>query len=89
MAEPSLGLHKASVGYILYYIIGHPTSSTKNLNKCMTDKDVQAIIQISIDLRFEIKDLLNELKNELTILGKYESLHQICHDIIISFFQIF
>jgi hypothetical protein len=34
----------------------------------MTDKDVRAIIQISIDPRFEIKDFLNELRNEWTIL---------------------
>ncbi len=36
----------------------------------MTNKDVQAIVQISIDPRFEIKNFLNELRNEWTILKK-------------------
>ncbi len=38
----------------------------------MTDKDIQAIVQISIDPKFEIKDLLNELQNECMILRKPE-----------------
>jgi hypothetical protein len=41
----------------------------------MTDKDVEAIVQISIDPKFEIKDILNELGNEWTILGKHEYFH--------------
>jgi hypothetical protein len=53
----------------------------------MTNKDVWAIVQISIDPRFEIKDFHNELQNEWTILGKHECFHQIHHDIIILFFQ--
>ncbi len=53
----------------------------------VTNKDVQAIVQISIDPRFEIRDFLNELRNEWTILGKHESFHQIHHDIIIPLFQ--
>jgi hypothetical protein len=43
----------------------------------MTDKDIQAIVQIPIDPRFEIGDFLNELRNEWTILGKHECFHQI------------
>jgi hypothetical protein len=53
----------------------------------MTDKDIWAIIQISIDPKFEIKDFLNELQNEWMILGNHECFHQIRHDIIIPFFQ--
>ncbi len=53
----------------------------------MPNKDVQAIIQISIDLRFEIRDFLNELQNEWIILGKHECFHQINHDIIILLSQ--
>ncbi len=53
----------------------------------MTDKDFRAIVQISIDPRFEIKDFLNELQNEWTILGEHECFHQIHHDIIILFSQ--
>ncbi len=49
----------------------------------MIDKDVRAIVQISINPRFEIKDFLNELRNEWMILGKHECFHQIHHDIII------
>jgi hypothetical protein len=52
----------------------------------MTNKDVWAIVQISIDPRFETKDFLNELWNEWMILGKYECFHQIYHDIIILLF---
>ncbi len=55
----------------------------------MTDKDIQVIVQIFIDPRFEVKDFLNELPNEWTILGKHECFHQIHHDIINFFFQIF
>jgi hypothetical protein len=36
MVGPSLGFHKTLVGDILYYIADHPTSSTKNRNKCMS-----------------------------------------------------
>jgi hypothetical protein len=53
----------------------------------MIDKDVSVIVQISIDPIFEIKDLLNELWNEWTILGKHECFHQIHHDIIILLSQ--
>ncbi len=53
----------------------------------MTDKDVEAIVQISIDPKFEIKDILNELGNEWTILGKHEYFHWIHNDIIIFLFQ--
>ncbi len=53
----------------------------------MIDKDIQAIIQISVDPKFEIKDFLNELHNEWMIFWKHEHFHQICHDIIILFFQ--
>ncbi len=90
MVEPSLKLHKTVVGDILYYITNHPTSSTKkpkHMHLCMTNKDIQAIVQISIDPKFEIKDFLNELQNEWMILGKHECFHQIHHDIIILFFQ--
>jgi hypothetical protein len=38
----------------------------------MIHKDIQTIAQISIDPRFEIRDFLNELRNEWTILGKHE-----------------
>jgi hypothetical protein len=61
----------------------------KQMHLYMTNKDVQAIVQIFIDPRFEIKDFLNELWNEWTILGKHECFHKICHDIIILFFQFF
>jgi hypothetical protein len=90
MVGPSLKLHKIVVGDILYYITNHPTSSTKkpkHMHLCMTNKDIQAIVQISIDPKFEIKDFLNELQNEWMILGKHECFHQIHHDIIILFFQ--
>jgi len=53
----------------------------------MINKDVWAIVQISIDTRFEIRDFLNEVQNEWTILGKHECFHQICHDIIILLFE--
>jgi hypothetical protein len=53
----------------------------------MTDKDIQAIVQISIDPKFEIKDFPNELQNEWMFFGKHECFHQICHDIIILLFQ--
>ncbi len=49
----------------------------------MIDKDIQAIIQISIDPKFEIRDFLNEWM----ILGKHECFYQICHDIIILLSQ--
>jgi len=55
----------------------------------MIDKDIWAIVQVSIDPKFEIKDFLNELWIKWTILGKHECFHQIHHDIIILFFQIF
>jgi hypothetical protein len=64
MVKPSLKLHKTLVGNILYYITHHPTSSTKkpkHMHFCMTNKDIRAIVQISIDPKFEIKDFLNEL----------------------------
>jgi hypothetical protein len=51
------------------------------------DKDIQTIVQISIDPKFEIRDFLNELRNKWMILGKHECFHQICHDIIILLFQ--
>jgi hypothetical protein len=54
----------------------------------MNNKDVWTIVQISIDPKFEIKDFLNELQNEWTILGKHECFHQIHHDIIILFSQL-
>jgi len=53
----------------------------------MINKDVWAIVQISIDPRFEIRYFLKELWNEWMILGKHECFHQIRHDIIILFFQ--
>jgi hypothetical protein len=39
----------------------------------MTDKDIWAIVQISIDPKFEIKDFLNELWSEwlLMAIGGY------------------
>ncbi len=92
MVGPSLGLHKASIGNTLYCITGHHTSSTKKTKQMylsMTYKDVRTIVQISIDPRFEIRDFLNELWNEWTILGKHKCFHQIPHDIIILFSQIF
>jgi hypothetical protein len=73
MVKPFLGFHKTSIGNILYFIINHLTLSTKKpkqMHFCMTDNDIWAIIQIFIDPRFEIRDFLNELGNEWTILGK-------------------
>jgi hypothetical protein len=55
----------------------------------MINKDIRAIVQISIDPRFEIRDFLNEVQNEWMILGKHECFHQIRHDIIILLFQFF
>ncbi len=60
----------------------------KQMHVCMTDQNIRTIVQISIDPRFEIRDFLNELQNEWMILGKHECFHQICHDIIILFFQL-
>ncbi len=34
------------------------------MHLCMTNNDIRAIIQISINPKFEIKDFLNELQNE-------------------------
>ncbi len=51
------------------------------------DKDVQTIIQISIDPRFKIMNFLNELQNEWTVLGKHKCFHQIHHGIIILLSQ--
>jgi hypothetical protein len=67
MVKSSLKLHKTLVGDTLYYITNHPTSSTKKpkrMHLCMTNNDIRAIIQISINPKFEIKDFLNELQNE-------------------------
>jgi hypothetical protein len=36
MVGPFLGLHRTLVGDTLYCITGHPTSSTKNQNKCIS-----------------------------------------------------
>ncbi len=55
----------------------------------MTNKDIQTIVQISIDPKFEIRDFLNELQNEWMILGKHEYFFQIRHDIIILLSQNF
>ncbi len=90
MVGPSLGLHKTLIRYTLCYITNHRTLSTKKLKHThlhMTDKDIWAIIPISIDPKFEIRDFLNELQNEWTILGNHECFHQIRHAIIIPFFQ--
>ncbi len=58
----------------------------KQMHLYMIDKDIEAIIKISIDPRFEIRDFLNELWNEWIILGKHECFHQIRRDIIILLF---
>ncbi len=90
MAKSSLRLHKTSIGYTLCYISGYLThKKPKQMHLHMTNKDIWAIVQISIDPRFEIKDFLNELWNEWMILGKHECFHQIRHDIIILLSQIF
>ncbi len=75
-----------------YFVLDHQPpyliyKKPKQMHLCSTDKDIRAIAQISIDPRFEIKDFLNELQNEWTILRKHECFHQICHDIIILLSQ--
>jgi hypothetical protein len=40
--------------------------------------DLKTILEIFLNLGFEIKNLLNELGNERPILGSHKHLHQIC-----------
>jgi hypothetical protein len=89
---PSLRLHKTLEKIFSIAsptILPHPhKDGPKNMHLCMTNKDIQAIIQISIDPKLEIRDFLNELWNEWMILGKYEYFFQIFCDIIIFLSQL-
>jgi hypothetical protein len=64
MVEPSSGLHKALLGntFVLHHLPSYLMhKKLKHMHFHMTEKDIQAIIQISIDPKFEIRDFMNEL----------------------------
>ncbi len=90
MVKPSLGFHKTSIGNILYYIIDHPTLSTKNQNKCIFVWPTRTSgpsfkYSLTQDLKLGIFWMSWGMNGQSW--GKHQCFHQICHDIIILLFQ--
>lgn len=63
---------------------------SEKMHMSMIYQSFRAILQTTYNPWFEIRNLLNQLKNESwSLLWHHERLHQICQNVVVLIFQFF